>query len=1628
MKKLSQFLCIALILVMMLSMVTGISVKASETDSSVLVSETEPTTESITTAPEETEPFLEDATIETVPILADELPLKDSALLSTRATYDNGKYRQKAVIWTTNGESVEYTYNGKDNNYNQLLMHTLWYNDDWRAAYCIEPGKTVFVNSDYDEEENSGVDPWGQLPFAKQRGVSLTLLYGYPNGLDSDDLKTQIAYQLATYLIVHEIILGWRQDVHPFARTNDHYFDVFGGGTPDNPESLQITSEFYSEVHTKYLNREDIWYAYNHISDKLATHDLVPSFTSKLLAQAPTHTMTSNGDGTYSITLTDTNNILSSYSFTDTADLTFKKSADGKSLTITTSNKTLATTTVSPTRILPSVDNSAFLIWNAETGSQELCSLKAASDDPVPAYFKLKLPLGDLTITKTTDDDQNLGGWQFNIYSNAACTKKISGPHTTNSKGSVTITGLEAGSVWVKEIGHEDSNMLTEYELVSTAKGVTIDAGTTSTVTFHNKLIPPGRIEITKTTSDGKNLSGWQFGLYSDKACTNLLASGTSDSSGKVTFLDVEPGTVWVKELGHTTGSVTAIYNCESDNPQKVTVKADTTSKVSFENTLLPPGKIIITKNTSDGKNLSGWQFGLYSDKACETLIATATTDSSGKAVFPSVEAGNVWVKELGNNNSSITVLYECISENPQKVTVQRNTTKKLTFENELLPPGKVKIVKTTSDGNNLSGWQFNIYSDRTCTKLISGPHTSGTNGQIVVSDLSPGTIWVKEIGHQDQNTAAQYACSTANPVEVTIVSEQTSSAEFVNSLLPPGKIKIKKTTEDGENLSGWSFGIYSDEACTNLLFGPYSSNPGGYLTSEDIRPGTYWVKEIENSSLNLTLMYRCDSTNPQKVVIKAGTTTELEFHNSFSPPGEVIIKKTCDLGDDLGGWKFNFYSDPVCSQLVSGPHVTDSDGNVTISDIVPGVYWIKEVGNTNPTTEIRYRSGSANPLEVTVLPDETVEAAFHNLMLPPGRILISKTTEDTQNLAGWRFVLFADEQCKEVIGGPYVTDDTGSVVIPSILAGTYWLQEIGHQNPILSEVYQCEGDNPREIQVQSGQATSAHFVNSFAPPGTIELYKTTDTGGDLAGWIFGLYSDEECTQLLFNAGETDANGRLTVTGLHPGHYWIREEGNTDTSLTDLYQCGSTNPQYVRIYSGESTVINFANTTLPPGMLRIFKKTDDSANLGGWLFALYNDKECTQLAHGPFTTFSDGSFVTTRIWQGTYWIKELGNEDSSIDAQYRCSSENPQQITVTSGKMTEVTFENVTVPKGSIKIIKSTSDGLYLNNWRFVIYGDEACTNFIGGSYSTGADGTVTISGLTPGTVWIQEIGHANPTITSYYTCVSDNPAKVTILSGETVEVHFQNDTVPDGSVHLMKTTNSGTGLDGWQFALYNDYSCTELIAGPYATDDTGALNFPDLKPGMYWIKELGNEDPEREKLYTSDSDNPQKVNVISGQTVTVFFHNILSVGSITVNKTDPDGNALSGAQFLLEWSEDGITWKPVYYSEDIGMGTTSTPGVENGILITNEDGCISYAGLNSELQYRLSEVKAPNGYQLLPDYAFQGKLSSSDLSVSVTVVNTPTYTLPYTGSKAMISISFSIALCMLICIFSVNHLRRKEI
>ena len=141
--------------------------------------------------------------------------------------------------------------------------------------------------------------------------------------------------------------------------------------------------------------------------------------------------------------------------------------------------------------------------------------------------------------------------------------------------------------------------------------------------------------------------------------------------------------------------------------------------------------------------------------------------------------------------------------------------------------------------------------------------------------------------------------------------------------------------------------------------------------------------------------------------------------------------------------------------------------------------------------------------------------------------------------------------------------------------------------------------------------------------------------------------------------------------------------------------------------------------------------------------------------------------------------------------------------------------------------------------------------------------------------------------------------------------------------------------------------------------------------------------------------------------------------GSITVTKQNTDGQPLFGATFLLEY-KDGDTWKPVYHSETLAKGGTATR-VTDGKLTTDESGTVTFENLwaDEEIQYRLTEVEAPEGYELLKEPVFEGTLPANypDGKVTatpdevidgtayfydlpITVQNGHIYTLPMTGGS----------------------------
>ena len=102
--------------------------------------------------------------------------------------------------------------------------------------------------------------------------------------------------------------------------------------------------------------------------------------------------------------------------------------------------------------------------------------------------------------------------------------------------------------------------------------------------------------------------------------------------------------------------------------------------------------------------------------------------------------------------------------------------------------------------------------------------------------------------------------------------------------------------------------------------------------------------------------------------------------------------------------------------------------------------------------------------------------------------------------------------------------------------------------------------------------------------------------------------------------------------------------------------------------------------------------------------------------------------------------------------------------------------------------------------------------------------------------------------------------------------------------------------------------------------------------------------------------------------------------GSITVRKVDVTGSPLTGAELMLETSADGETWAEV------------------GKITTDNTGIAKWENLKTDVQYRVTETKAPEGYTLLTEPLFAGVLDSSNRDITITACNNAEFALPFTG------------------------------
>ncbi|MGM9604648.1 MAG: SpaA isopeptide-forming pilin-related protein, partial [Faecousia sp.] len=515
------------------------------------------------------------------------------------------------------------------------------------------------------------------------------------------------------------------------------------------------------------------------------------------------------------------------------------------------------------------------------TGSsyQTTISLYSASSSNLNAYFKLKAApqVGNISLTKTTEDGQNLSGWQFGIYSNSACTNLVSGPHTTNASGKISVTDLSAGTYYVKELGHTDSAINALYYCSSTnPQPVTVTAGATATVSFTNKL-NTGGVKLVKTTRTGKNLDGWKIGLYTDAACTSAVTGSpfTTGSDGTVSVTGLTPGTYYAKEVAVSD----PYWACDSE-VKTVTVTANATATATFSNTHY--GDLRIQKNAVNG-SAEGWSFQILD--ADKNVLSTVKTGADGYAYSDKLLPGQYYVREVHDRNDTY---WEYDATVEKQITVTAGSQAEVSYTNTLY--GRIEFKKTTNTGNQLGGWTFRVKD--TSGNLV-GEYTTDENGYACTEKLAPGRYLVYEVSSED----AYWNCELGFH-DATVVAGETVVDTWLNR--EQGLAWFRKTTNTGESVEGWHITVYADDACTQEI--------GTLITNEDgkagyyLDPGTYWAKETGDEHGRFEDEYWMVDETVQKFEIKPHEDVSITFTNVQY--GRLKITKTVEGDGSVEGWQ----------------------------------------------------------------------------------------------------------------------------------------------------------------------------------------------------------------------------------------------------------------------------------------------------------------------------------------------------------------------------------------------------------------------------------------------------------------------------------------------------------------------------------------------------------------------------------------------------------------------------------------------------------------------------------------------------------------------------------------------------
>ena len=556
------------------------------------------------------------------------------------------------------------------------------YGKDYVYCFCIERGIPLPDNTEYaGSADASHGDKYKRLTENQKDLLKLALTYGYPNRVGLQTSKDANACYAATQLIVWQITMGFRSSA---TELNDKTYPMSGySGT--------MTEQY---TRNKYLKAY-----YDAILSDMARHYTRPSFTAYTPGAAKTFELEYK-NGKYTVTLTDSNNMLGDYYVSVSGGVS--ASVSGNTLTLTSTKPINDAVTVKLNRRVYSTNMSTgFLIWSVpgkESVNQDMVSGVPADNDPVPSYLKVRTAAGSAKIVKVSEDGK-VDGITFRIQGEG-----VDQTVKTANGGVIQVDNLKPGVYTVTE---------TEYDkyIPQEVRRVTVVSGQVSTVNFSNKL-RRGDLTVKKTAEDGLT-EGMKFRLYGTSLAGIAVDEyAVTDKNGVAEFKDVLIGS------GYTLEEIDTPTRYVVPEKQTAAVEWNKVTSKSFDN-VLKKFSVTVTKSDSEkglpqgGASLAGAKYGIYKGNQ---LIDTYTTDANGQFTTKYYICGDDWtIREISPSEGYLINTESLhIGAEAKLYTVEYNIAKPLdSYENII--KGKIAIIKHCDDGTTKIetpevGAEFEVY------------------------------------------------------------------------------------------------------------------------------------------------------------------------------------------------------------------------------------------------------------------------------------------------------------------------------------------------------------------------------------------------------------------------------------------------------------------------------------------------------------------------------------------------------------------------------------------------------------------------------------------------------------------------------------------------------------------------------------------------------------------------------------------------------------------------------------------------------------------------------------------------------------------------------------------------------